>query len=481
MPDNARNVRALIGLVAGPLLCLATLFIAAPEGMSTTAWRAAGVGLLMATWWITEAIPIPATALLPLVLFPVLGVMPVTDAAAPFANPVIFLFLGGFIIARALEQCGLHKRIALATIGLVGTRPANLVGGFMVATAFISMWVSNTATLVMMYPMAMSVIHLAERDARVRDAGFAVALLLGLAYASSIGGLGTLIGTPPNALLAGFVAETYGREIGFAQWMLLGVPIVVVGLPLAWIVLTRSLYPLPADEIAGGADVFRTESAALGSPSRAEWTVGAITLLTAVCWVLRPVIERVMPGLSDTSIAIAGALLMFLVPVERGRMAPALRWADAERLPWSVLILFGGGLSLAHALNTTGMATWLGNAMTALEALPVLVIVLAITTVVLFLTELTSNTATAAVFLPIVGSIAVGMGHDPMVFVVPAALAASCAFMMPVATPPNAIVFASGRLTIPQMAAAGLWINLLMLALINVAVLVLAARVFGSP
>jgi sodium-dependent dicarboxylate transporter 2/3/5 len=452
----------------------------APEGMSMEAWRATGVGLLMATWWITEAAPIPVTALLPLLLFPVLGVMPMAEAASPYANPVIFLFLGGFIIAAALAQCGLHRRMALATIGLVGTRPANLVGGFMVATAFISMWVSNTATIAMMYPMAMSVIGLAERDERVREAGFAVALLLGLAYAANIGGLGTLIGTPPNALLAGFVAETYGREIGFAQWMLLGVPIVVVALPVVWLILVRRLYPLPRDEIAGGRDVFRAESAALGPPSRAEWTVGAITLLTAACWIARPVIERVVPGLNDTSIAIGGAVLMFLVPVERGRLTPALRWEDAERLPWSVLILFGGGLSLAHALSTTGMAAWLGGSMTALDTLPVIVMVVAITATVLFLTELTSNTATAAVFLPIAGSIAVGMGHDPFVFVIPAALATSCAFMMPVATPPNAIVFASGRLTIPQMASAGIWVNLVMLALINVFVFLLAARVFGA-
>lgn len=481
MTDEPRTVRARIGLITGPVLCVATLLVAAPAGMSPDAWRATGIGLLMATWWITEAIPIPATALLPLVLFPLFGVLPVSEAAAPYANPVIFLFLGGFIIAKALEQCGLHQRIALATIGLVGTKPANLVGGFMVATAFISMWVSNTATLVMMYPMAMSVIALSERDPRVRDAGFAVALLLGLAYAANIGGLGTLIGTPPNALLAGFVAETYGREIGFAQWMLLGVPIVVVGLPLAWLTLVKGLYPLPRGELAGGRDVFRAESAALGQPSRAEWTVGAITLLTAAGWITRPMLERVVAGLSDTGIAIGGAILMFVVPVERGRLTPALRWEHAERLPWSVLILFGGGLSLAQALHTTGVAAWLGNAMAGLDTLPVIVLVVAITAVVLFLTELMSNTATAAVFLPIVGSIAVGMGHDPLIFVVPAALAASCAFMMPVATPPNAIVFASGRLTIPQMAAAGLWINLIMLVVINVCVFLLAARLFGAP
>lgn len=479
MIDEGKDARARIGLIAGALLFIAILLLPAPEGMSAEAWRATAVGLLMATWWMLEALPIPVTALLPLVLFPVLRVLPITDAAAPYANPVIFLFLGGFIIARALEQCGLHRRIAVFTISLVGTKPANVVGGFMVATAIISMWVSNTATMVMMYPMAMSAIDLAERESGRQDSRFAIAMLLGVAYAASIGGVGTLIGTPPNALLAGFMSETYGRTIGFAQWMLVGVPLVVIALPLAWLILVRWLHPLTdnAIPVASGAE---GGARALGPMSRAEWTVGIITLLTALAWLVRPLLARWVPGITDAGIAIAGATLLFLIPVERGRMTTALRWDDAERLPWSVLILFGGGLSLADALSNTGVAAWIGSSMSGLDVFPVIVIIAVITTVVVALSELASNTATAAVFLPIAGSIAVGMGMDPFVLAIPTALAASCGFMLPVGTPPNAVAFASGRITVPQMARAGLWVDLMMLVLINAIVFILAGRVFGA-
>lgn len=464
--------------MVGPVLLIVTLVLAAPSGMTVAAWRATGVGMLMSMWWITEAVPIPVTALVPLVLFPVLGILSIDNAASPYANPVIFLFLGGFVVARALEQSGLHRRIALITIGLVGTKPANVVGGFMVATAFISMWVSNTATMVMMYPMAMSAIDLAERDAGTRDPRFGVAMLLGVAYAASIGGVGTLIGTPPNALLAGFVSETYGRTIGFAQWMLIGIPIVVVTLPLAWLMLVRWLHPL-GDSGGSPRTAPRDALAPLGPMSRAEWIVGIITLMTATAWLVRPLLARVLPGISDAGIAIAAVLLIFLVPADRKTLAPALRWEDAEKLPWSVLILFGGGLSLADALSETGVAAWLGGSMSGVGALPLVVTVGVITLVVVILSELASNTATAAVFLPIAGSVAIAMGVDPMVLVVPTALAASCGFMLPVGTPPNAVAFASGRITVTQMATAGLWIDLVMLAVINVVVFLLAGRVFG--
>lgn len=478
--SEGRNVRGWIGLVAGPILCVATLILAPPEGMTVAAWRATGAGMLMATWWLTEAIPIPATALVPLVLFPILGILPIAESASPYANPVIFLFLGGFIIARALETSGLHRRIALYTISLVGTRPANLVGGFMAATAFMSMWVSNTATMVMMYPMAMSAIDLAERERGAPDPRFATAMLLGVAYAASIGGIGTLIGTPPNALLAGFMSETYGRTIGFGQWMLLGVPLVVVSLPLAWLLLVRWLHPLSDTAVTREHTAFGRVTETVGPMSRTEWVVGLVTLVTAAAWIARPLIARVLPGISDAGISIAGALLMFLIPVQRGRLTPALTWDDAERLPWSVLVLFGGGLSLADALSNTGVATWMGESMSAAGTLPILVTVALITTVVVALSELASNTATAAVFLPIAGSLAVGMGADPMVLAVPTALAASCGFMLPVGTPPNAIAFASGRISVPQMARAGFWIDLLLLVLLNVAVFLLAGRVFGA-
>ncbi|MGK2935475.1 MAG: SLC13 family permease [Gemmatimonadaceae bacterium] len=459
------------------------LLLAAPDGMTVPAWRTAAVGALMATWWITEAIPIPATALLPIVLFPVLGVATVAETTAPYANPVIYLFLGGFLIAMALESCGLHKRMALVILRVVGTRPANLILGFMLATGFISMWVSNTATVVMMLPMATSVIALAQGgDGTASEAqapGFGLALLLGIAYAASIGGLGTLIGTPPNALLAGFMSETYSVRIGFAEWMLLGVPVVLIGLPFAWFLLTRWLHPVGSEPIAGGAAMLRDATRALGKVSRAEWVVGTITALTAAAWVTRPILAQWVPSITDTGIAIAGALLMFIVPLAWSRPRAALTWVQAERLPWSVLILFGGGLSLAAAIQQTGLAGWIGGELGALAGWPLLMVILAVTAVVIFLTELTSNTATAAAFLPVVASLAVGIGADPLMLAIPTALAASCAFMLPVATPPNAIVYGTGAVTVPQMARAGFWLNIFFAMLLPLVVYVLAGRIFA--
>jgi sodium-dependent dicarboxylate transporter 2/3/5 len=474
--------RAHIGLATGPLLGAAMLLLAPPEDMSVLAWRTAAVGVLMAVWWVTEALPIAATALLPIVLLPVLGIADIAAATAPYANPVIYLFLGGFLIAMALESCGLHRRLALGILSVVGTRPANLILGFMAATAFISMWVSNSATVVMMLPMATSVMALSRGAAGgpgdAPGRAFEVALLLGIAYAGNIGGLGTLIGTPPNALLAGFMSATYGVHIGFLEWMVLGVPIVLVALPFAWFVLTRWLFPVGPAPFAGGATMLRDEWRALGPMSRAEWTVGTITALTAAAWVTRPLVEQWIPAVTDTGIAITGALLLFVVPLTWRPLRVALTWTQAEQLPWSVLILFGGGLSLAAAIQQTGLAGWIGGELSALGGWPVFTVILAVTTVVIFLTELTSNTATAAAFLPVVASLAVGIGADPLLLAIPTALAASCAFMLPVATPPNAIVYGTGALTIPQMARAGVWMNLFFMALLPLVTYFLAGLIF---
>jgi solute carrier family 13 (sodium-dependent dicarboxylate transporter), member 2/3/5 len=477
----ASGLRPRIGLLLGPALFALVLLLPPPEGMSTPAWRTAAVAVLMAAWWISEAIPIPATALLPLALFPVLGVSAIGPASAPYANPVIWLFLGGFLIAIAIERCGLHRRLALGILRAVGTRPASLVGGFMLGTAFLSMWISNTATVLMMLPMALSVVALVDREAGEGgvDPAFAVALLLGLAYAANIGGMGTLIGTPPNALLAGFMSESLGVQIGFGEWMLVGVPLVAVSLPVCWLLLVRVLYPVRREAIAGGAEVIRREVAGLGRISRAEWTVGIVTGCTAGAWILRPLLEPFVPGLNDTSIAIGGALLLFLVPVDWRRGVFPLTWKAAEGVPWSVLLLFGGGLSLAAAISETGLAGWIGDAMEGIGAWPVVLVVLAVTTVVIFLTELTSNTATAASFLPVVAALAAGIGLAPLQLAVPTALAASCAFMMPVATPPNAIIYGRGRVSIPQMVRAGIWLNLLFIGLITAAVFLLVPRVLG--
>ena len=466
-------MRQRVGLVAAPAAFLLLLLLERPAGMTPEAWRAAAVGLLMATWWVTEAIAIPATALLPLVLLPLLGVASIGDAAAPYANPIVFLFLGGFVLAGAMQRWELHRRIALSVVHALGTRPSRVVLGFMVATGFLSMWVSNTATAVMMLPIGLSVIALvAPRDA-AGDPGqlnFGTSLMLGIAYAASIGGLATLIGTPPNALLAGYMHTTYGVEIGFALWMLLGLPLVVISLPATWLLLTRVIFPIRIREIPGGRAAMRERLDALGPFAGAERRVAAVFILTAAAWILRPLLEDVVPGLSDAGIAMGAAVVLFLVPSgarDHDGGAGLMDWETAERLPWGVLLLFGGGLSLAAAVTDTGLADWIGEALSGLEAWPMIGLVLVVTAVVVFLTELTSNTATAAALLPVLAPLAVSLGEDPLLLAVPAALAASCAFMMPVATPPNALVYGSGYVSIPQMARAGFWLNLLFIVLIT--------------
>ncbi|MBK6485697.1 MAG: DASS family sodium-coupled anion symporter [Gemmatimonadetes bacterium] len=463
------GARYTAGLILGLVLFVVMLLLPAPAGMTLAGWRTAAVGTLMAIWWVTEAIPIPATALIPVALFPILGILDVDKAAAPYANPIIALFLGGFLLAQSMQQWMLHRRIALGVLSLVGARPDRLVAGFMIATAFLSAWISNTATAVMMLPIGLSVVRLvSEADAEQGPLGanFKVAIMLGIAYACSIGGLATLIGSPPNALFAGVMADTYGVSIGFGEYMLVGVPIVLIGLPLTWLVLTRWIYPTSRADIPGAADRIQREWTSLGAMSRGEKTVGIIFGATAIAWIIRPLIERVLPGLSDAGIAILAAMVLFVTPVNLRRREFALSWESARELPWEILVLFGGGLSLASAITTTKLADWIGSNLTVLEGLPVAVAVLVVTATIIFLTELTSNTATAAAFIPIVAALAVAVGAPPVLLATPAALAASCAFMLPVATPPNAVVFSGGYVTVPQMARAGIVLNFLFIAII---------------
>ncbi|MCB4823485.1 SLC13 family permease [Roseicella aerolata] len=486
-----KDAHSPLGLLLGLGLFAAMLLLPPPEGMSPVAWRVAAVAVLMASWWVTEAIPIPATGLLPLILFPLLGIANIGQASAPYADPLIFLFLGGFLVALALERWNLHRRIALRTVALVGTRPPALVGGFMLATAFLSMWVSNTATAVMMLPIGLSVIALLEdgarqdgdgQDGQAKAGGFATALLLGIAYAASIGGLGTLIGTPPNALLAGFMSRTYGVEIGFAQWMVIGVPLVVLLLSCTWLLLTRLVFALPRGDLGGASALLHAELGRLGPMSGPEKRVAVVFAAMAALWVVRPLLGDLVPGINDTGIAIAAALALFILPAGRGQGGAALLgWDAARRLPWGVLLLFGGGLSLAAAITRSGLAEWIGAALGGFGVLPVLIVVLVVTAAIVFLTELTSNTATAAAFLPLVASLAPALGADPFLLTIPTALAASCAFMMPVATPPNAIVYGSGHLTIAQMARAGFWLNLLSIAVIVGLAWLAVGRLFAVP
>ena len=481
-----RSSVPLIGLVAGPLVFAALLLLPPPQGLSSDAWRVAAVAALMVIWWITEALPVAVTALLPIVVFPLLDVVTISAATAPYAHPLIFLFLGGFLIAKAVERWNLHRRIALSVLRFTGSSPTRLVGGFMIATALLSMWLSNTATTIMMVPIALAVVGLLDEGAGAAGAsasnGFGLALLLGIAYAASIGGLGTLIGTPPNALLAAFMAERYGVQIGFAQWMLLGVPLATLLLTLTWLLLTRLAFHLDRKPIAGAAATIDRQLRSLGPLRQEERLVSGVFLAVAALWILRPLLDGLLPGvaISDTGIAMLGGISLFLIPVDLRRGIFLMNWEAAKQLPWGVLLLFGGGLSLASAIQASGLAGWIGEVLAGCAGWPLLALILLVTAVVVFLTEITSNTATASVFVPIAATLGSCISADPLLFAVPVALAASCAFMMPVATPPNAIVYASGKVGIPQMAKAGFLLNLICILVITGLVYVAAGWIFGT-
>jgi sodium-dependent dicarboxylate transporter 2/3/5 len=455
---RAAVLAAWIGLFLGPLLLAACLLTDPPAGLSETAWRTVGMAAMMAVWWSTEAIPIPATSLLPVLLIPLLGIDSLAKATAPYANPTIFLFLGGFLLGLAMQRWNLHKRIALATLLAVGNQPSRQIAGFMIATAFISMWVSNTATSIMMLPIGLSVIGLlTEGSAREQSERFATALLLGIAYAASVGGIATLIGTPPNALLAAFLRENHDVHIGFGQWMLLGVPVTAGMLLFTWWWLTRGGFRLSGGD---SRSMLQQEMAALGPMSRQEKLVALIFTLAALAWIFQPLLAEPLPGLNDTSIAIGAALLLFLIPANVKERTFLLDWQTANKLPWGVLLLFGGGLSLAGVIGASGLAEWIAQSLGGLDMLPLILMIGLVALVITFLTEITSNTATAAAFLPLLGALAVAQGLPPQMLAIPAAIAASCAFMMPVATPPNAIVFGTGEMRIQSMIKAGFALNL---------------------
>jgi sodium-dependent dicarboxylate transporter 2/3/5 len=479
-PPGRRSPVARIGLLTGPAAALAIQWLPGhgAEGALDPAGRAtAAIAVWMAIWWLTEALPIYATALLPLAVFPIAGVAPIRETAAPYAHELIFLFLGGFLLALAMQHTGLHRRFALATLRWVGDRPSHMVAGFMGVAALLSMWVSNTATAVMMLPVGLSVLELAESRAESgwNEEGrraFGVALLLGIAYGASIGGVATPIGTPPNLFLLSFLSSEYGREISFAQWMRVGIPVTVAMLPGAWWLLAHRLFPVPEAPLAGGRAVFAAELRRLGPRSRAENTV--LVVFAAVCagWISRPLLAglevagaRPFAGLSDAGLAILAALVLFCAPDGRG--GRVMDWDTARGLPFGILLLFGGGLTLAAAIGRNGVDDWIGAQSQMLAGLPAAAIVVGVVTGMVFLTELTSNTASAAALVPVLAALAPGLGVSPLALAVPAALAASFAFMLPVATPPNAVVFGSGHIHVRDMLRAGLWLNLLGIAVIS--------------
>jgi sodium-dependent dicarboxylate transporter 2/3/5 len=476
-PQQKRYSRAQrIGLLAGAVVFAVVLLLPPPSGLSIEGWRTAAVALLLATWWMTEALPIEATALLPLVLFPMLGVLDSQSVAAPYADRNIFLFMGGFFIAVTMQKWGLHKRIALNVIAFVGTSPNRLVLGFMLATAFLSMWISNTATVAMMLPIGLAVSEMLKPLDHEGRYEFGIALMLGLAYGASIGGVSTLIGTPPNTVLASQANELLGIQIGFVQWMGVGLPFTIIMLPLTWFLLTHVLYP--PGNLAGNANaLIEQERSALGRISRGEKITALVFGLTALAWVLRqektfgdltiPGIQTWLPFVHDSTIAMTAAVALFVLPVNWRKGEFALDWQTARKIPWGILVLFGGGLSLARAMDGSGLAAWIGNGVASLQTVPMLVVIAAVVTMIVFLTELTSNIATTNMAMPVMAGAAVGLDMPPLLLMATAALAASMAFMLPVATPPNAIVFGSGYLTVPQMSRAGLVLNLIAIVAIT--------------
>ncbi|WP_181148177.1 SLC13 family permease [Arthrobacter sp. MYb213] len=477
----------VLSLLAGPLIGF-LLFLALPESLSFQGQAVAGCAAWMAIWWITEAAPIPVTSLLPLVLFPLFGMDTMTNVAAPYANPVVFLVMGGVILGLATERSNLHRRIALLTIRAVGTRPDQIVFGLMLASAFISAWVSNTATAVIMVPIGVSILQLVRNiDPKAVDAKFSASMMLGIAYGVTIGSMATLIGQPPMALMAAYLDAELNYEMQFGKWMMVGVPVAAFMLVVAWLVLTKLVFRTGLKQIPGGKDLIRAELAKLGTMSTSERRVGLIFLVAIFCWVVLPFIAKIpaiaqsMPFLgeiSDTQVAMGAAIACFLVPAGKSQ-GTLLKWESARDIPWGLLLLFGGGLSLSAMFTSTGLSKWIGDQVGQLGDFPPILLLLVAALVGLGLTELTSNTATAAAFFPIMGAVAVGVGVDPLLMIIVMTLAVCSAYMLPVATPSNAVAFGSGEVSIKQMVRAGVWLNVISMVLVVGAIYTLIPWVFN--
>jgi len=463
-----------IGFFLGILGALVVFFLPNPENLSIEAHRAAAIFVWMGIWWATEAVPIAITALIPLVFFPLLGVSSIESTAAPYANKNVFLFLGGFFLSIAIQKCNLHKRIALTVLKYTGTKGRSIIGGFMLSSCLLSMWIMNTSTTIMLLPIGLAIITVVKESmhdlSEIDKITFQVALLLGIAYAANIGGIATLIGTAPNMALNGFMEEQYGVSISFLDWMKVGLPVSLILLPLTWFTLTRISFPVNFETSAETQEAIQTMRESIGKTKTPEKRVFIIFLITALLWVFRSPINNIpgMEGLTYPGIAMLCGLTLFLTPSGGDQEHNLLQWKDAEKgVPWGILLLFGGGLTLAAAAQNTGLAAWIGNLMPV--GLSIVFLVVIFTTLIIFLTELTSNLATTATFLPIVAVIATQFGFNPLLLTASIAIAASCAFMLPVATPPNAIVFGSELIKVPQMMRAGIAINIIAIVIVSLA------------
>jgi solute carrier family 13 (sodium-dependent dicarboxylate transporter), member 2/3/5 len=482
-PSSGSAWLARAGRWIGPAVFVFFLLWPPTANVESDAWVVLGLTLFMAIWWITEAVPIPVTAALPVALLPVFGVVPIAEATAPYANPLIFLFVGGFAVALAVQRWNLHRRLALAILDFSGNRLDRLVGGFMLATAGLSMWVSNTATAALMLPIALSVLAVVETDPDARGAGSrpAVALLLGIAFAANIGGMATLIGSPPNALTAAFLNERYGLEIGFVQWLMMGLPIAGLLLVFTWWSLTHWMFPVHRIGLTSLGDMIAQQRAELGGWSSAERRVAIVFGVVAMAWLLRPLLNHHLPlDLTDAGIAVLGAVLLFLLPSGRPEQRFLLAWENTRDLPWGVLILVGGGLSLGAAIEGSGLAALIAESLQGAVQMPLWVLIFGVVLLTMSLSHVTSNTATAATLLPLVAALAVQTSAAPLVLTVPVALAASAAFMLPVATPPNAIVFGSDRLRVLDMVRGGVLPSAAALLLLVLVSLFWVGRVLGT-
>ena len=468
-----KNKISIFGLITGFLIFLIFLLVEPPEGLNKVAWLTAGVAILMTIWWTTEAVPIYATGLIPLVLFPLLGLFDIKIVSSSYAHPLVLLFLGGFIIASAMESCGLHKRIALKILEFAGTSPSKIIAGFMLTTAILSMWVSNTASTIMMLPIATSVIIIFNNKSHSKKGDFAIPLLLAIAYSASIGGTATIIGTPTNIMLASILSDTYKFQISFIDWFIMGFPIVVVLLPVVWLFLNKVIFKVSSKKSHALEKTLLNMNNNIGQPSKGEKVVAIVFLLTASLWIFRKILNNSLGlELNDTSIGIFGALLLFIIPT--GNSQRACNWTTANKIPWGVLFLVGGGIALSNAFKSSGLATWIGSFSGYMYGLNVYFLILIAVLVIIFLTELNSNTATVATFTPILIIFAIGLEINPLFFVIPTTIAASCAFMLPIATPPNAVIFGSGKVDIKDMIKAGIGLNLIaMLVVTTISILIL--------
>jgi len=474
--------RQQIGLLLGPVLFFIVLALPQPIDMPDNSMQVAAVAVLMATYWMSEAIPIPATALMPIVLFPLLGIMETSKVTLAYGNHLIFLFMGGFLIAVTIEKWQLHKRIALRTILLVGVSSNQIILGFMLATAFLSAWISNTATAMMMVTIGLAVIKQTQSHStneQNNDSSFASALMLGIAYSASIGGIATLIGTPPNAILAGVIETSYGYTIGFAQWMSFGAPLSLIMLGLCWFYLTHIAFQSEFNELPGGKQSIRRQLDDLGTMSSAEIKVLLVFITVAASWLIRGLFDiQALASVEDSSIAMAGALLLFIIPADFKKGEYLLDWHTAKNIPWDIMILFGGGFALAGGFVSSGLTEWIANQLIALQGMNLIIIVFMVVLLVIFLTEITSNTATSSLLLPVMGAFAIAIQVHPLNLMIAVALSASFAFMLPVATPPNAIVFSSRQVSIPQMARTGLWLNIIGSVLITFFIIFYLPKIF---